>query len=110
VVSLNILNQLDILIVDYLRRYITCDDAEILSLRKKIQSSHVDSLPRDRSCLITDYEEWTYAQDQLVSKKPLVHIPLPEGKKKTSWTWQFDLHKTYHKGKTTHFHVIAQEC
>ena len=109
VVSLNILNQLDILIVDYLKRFSVYNEEEILALRKKIQQSHIDSLPINNSCIITDFEEMVYDNDRLERVSPLIHVPLPEGKKKTTWEWLFDSQKTYYKGKTTRFNVAAIE-
>jgi hypothetical protein len=109
VVSLNILNQLDILLIDYLKKYSIYKEEEILSLRKHIQQSHLDSITSNNSCLITDFEELVYDQQQLEKRNPLIHIPLPEGKRKSTWEWGFDSQKTYNVGKTTRFNVIAIE-
>ncbi len=108
-VSLNILNQLDILIVDYLKKFSIYTGAEIMALRKMIQQSHIDSLPRNRSCIITDFEERVYEDDRLERINPLVHVSLPEGKRKANWEWLFDAQKTYHSGKITRFNVVAIE-
>ncbi len=109
VVSLNILNQLDILIVDYLKRFSIYTGEEIMDLRKMIQQSHLDSLQGGQSCIITDFEERVYEGSRLERVSPLVHVPLPEGKRKTTWEWLFDSQKTYYSGKTTRFNVVAFE-
>ena len=109
VVSLNIMNQLDILIVDYLKKFSIYDAEEIMLIRKMIQKAHIDSLPENNSCLITDYEELIYDDGTLERINPLVHVPLPEGKQKANWEWLFDSQKTYYHGKTTKFHVAAIE-
>jgi hypothetical protein len=109
VVSLNILNQLDILIIDYLKKFSIFTEEEILTLRKKIQQSHIDSLPLDHSCIITDFEELVSQDDRLERVNKLIHVPLPEGKRKATWEWLFDSQKTYYRGKTTRFNVVAIE-
>lgn len=109
VVSLNLLNQLDILIVDYLKKFSIYTGEEILELRKLIQQSHLDSLPDAHSCIITDFEERVYADNKLERISPLIHVPLPEGKRKTTWEWLFDSQKTYYSGKITKFNVVAIE-
>ncbi len=109
VVSLNILNQLDILIVDYLKKFSVYTGEEIMALRKMIQQSHLDSLRAEQSCIVTDFEERVYDDSRLERVSPLVHVPLPEGKRKTSWEWLFDSQKTYYSGKTTKFNVVAIE-
>jgi hypothetical protein len=109
VVSLNILNQLDILIIDYLKKFSIYTGEEIMVLRKMIQQSHIDSLPHNHSCIITDYEELIYDGNKLERNNSLVHVPLPQGKRKTTWKWLFDSQKTYYSGKTTKFNVVAIE-
>ena len=108
-VSLNILNQLDILIIDYLKRFSIYSAEEIILLRKIIQQSHIDSLPHHDSCIITDYQELVYDDEKLDRINPLIHVDLPEGKRKSTWEWLFDSQKTYYHGKTTKFHVVAIE-
>jgi hypothetical protein len=109
VVSLNILNQLDILVVDYLKKFRVYDDDEILQIRRLIQQSHLDTVALDNSCIITDYEERIYEKGQLEERNRLVHVPVPEGKRKSTWEWYFDSQKTYHPGKITRFNVLAAE-
>ncbi len=109
VVSVNILNQLDILICDYITRFpLYNDDEEITGFRKIIQQKHIDLMPRNKSCIITDYEELNYDDNMnLINKKSLIYTNLPKGKDVRKWKWNFDLNKTYHKNYKTIFKVMA---
>ncbi|MBN1598731.1 MAG: hypothetical protein JW894_10585 [Bacteroidales bacterium] len=109
-ISLNILNQLDILIIDYLKSRIKISDTTILKLRKLIQANHRELLKKNKSCLVTDYEELSINKNgDVVGTKTLVHIKLPEGKRIKKWMWKFDTQKTYHPGFNTYFNVIGIE-
>jgi hypothetical protein len=109
VVSANILNQLDILLIDYLKNYNLYTDQELFELRILIQQKHYDSLPVGKTCLITDIEELVCNSNKLVEKKnSLVHINLPDDKIISRWQWQFD-HKDYYPGKDVIFNVLALE-
>lgn len=108
VISLNVLNQLDILIVEYLRRFSKVLSDDVLLLRKKIQLAHLNSLLADTSCLISDFEESLYDRTgSLVEKRSLVFTCLPEGKYNEEWIWKFDNRMTYYPNRTTHFKVKA---
>ncbi len=110
IVSVNILNQLDILICDYITKFNIYSDEEINAFRKIIQQKHIDLLSQNKSCIITDYEELNYDDNmQLVKNKPLVYIELPKSKNGKKWKWDFDLSKTYHKDYKTIFKVMAWE-
>lgn len=109
-VSLNILNQLDILIVDFLKKKGIGDETDYAVLRSEIQKVHIASLPKGKSCLIADYEEVITDKDQNTPlKKNLVFTPLPDGQNIQEWRWDFDLSGTYNIGRTTAFNVIAME-
>jgi hypothetical protein len=54
IVSCNILNQLDILILDYLKTKIRLTSEEERILRTRIQQTHLQILPQKKSCLISD--------------------------------------------------------
>ncbi len=109
-ISLNILNQLDILLVDYLKKYSIYNENELNDFRSRIQKSHIDSLIPGKSCLITDYEEIIYNADMtLSSRKNLIFTELPEGKNKKTWEWNFDLSGSYYNDKKVIFNVMALE-
>ncbi len=107
VVSLNILNQLDILIIDHLKKLNFPYEKEILEIRKKIQKHHLENLPKNKSCLITDFEELIFdSKNKLEKTNKLVFIDF-KNKKKT-WKWDFDKFN-YYKNKKVIFNVLAAE-
>lgn len=107
-VSLNLLNQLDILIVEYLRRFPKVSAEVILDIRKQIQLAHLNSLITDKSCLISDYEELLFDRTgSLVGNNSLILNPLPKGKISREWVWEFDNRMTYYPNRLTHFKVRA---
>jgi hypothetical protein len=109
-ISLNILNQLDIILVDYLKRFIKYPEDEISAFRRKIQENHLALLKPGHSCLIVDYEEIVLNhKNQVVTTKKPIYAKLPEGKSKLEWKWAFDMEGEYNKGNKTEFNVIAIE-
>jgi hypothetical protein len=107
VISLNILNQLNILIVDYLKKHKIYSDNELLMLAKKIQKMHLKILPKNKSCIIFDYEEELYNEDDaLMGVKPLVFIDFPKGETER-WQWKFDTKMTYNIDAKTLLNVAA---
>ncbi len=110
VVSVNLLNQLDILICDYIKKTNRFSEDEISKFRKQIQSNHLNLLPAGKSALITDYEELNFNdKEEIIQNKKLVHINLPHQNRAKKWKWKFDLKKTYHTNLTTVFKVMAIE-
>jgi hypothetical protein len=109
-ISLNILNQLDILLVDFLKKKNErIVDAEILRFRKKIQQFHLDWITKKPGCLIADIEEINTNAELKSTSKKLVHVKLPAASRFEEWTWDFDLSKTYHEGLETRMKVKAIE-
>ncbi len=107
-ISLNLLNQLDILLVDYIKKYIEYPESEINDFRKKIQENHLALLEPGRSCLITDEEELVFnSKNQLIKRKKLIYTTLPAGIKRQSWKWIFDTTGAYNTGNRTEFSVVA---
>lgn len=100
-VSVNILNQLDILLVDYLSYNWAVSEEEILLFRKKIQAEHLKLMPQGKSCLITDYQEENYKKAQIIQTKQLIHVNLPEGNFNEKWDWIFDTNSTYNNFSKT---------
>lgn len=110
VVSANILNQLDIIICDYIKKFDIYSTQEINELRKIIQQNHLSALPKDKSCLITDYEEVNLDDsNQVIEIKTLVHIDFPKSKNTKKWRWNFDMSRTYHNDFNTVFKVVGME-
>ena len=110
VFSCNILNQLDILLVDYLAQFFRLSHEETVAFRRIVQQHHVDLLPRNRSCLVADYEEITCAPDgREMSRKISVYHPIIHHPDAQRWTWEFDTKMTYYEAKKTFFEVMGVE-
>lgn len=109
-ISLNVLNQLDVLIADYIKQTKLYPNSEIEEFRKTIQLQHIKALPKGKSSLITDYEEEIYDnKNRLEKTNSRLFIRLPKGKNEREWKWHFDTKKTFYVGKMTHFKVKAME-
>lgn len=109
-VSLNLLNQLDILLVEFLeRKKVPVVDAEIRRFRKTIQQFHLNWITSKPGCLITDTMEVNNGPGNKTEEQPLVHVDLPEGGRREEWIWDFDLSGNYHPGSETRMKVMAME-
>lgn len=109
-ISLNILNQLDIIIVDYIEKFNMYSNDELLQLRKIIQYNHLDLLLSYPSCIISDIEEIIINKNNIIEKtNSLVHCMLPKGKNSKEWIWKFDTKMRYIDNKKIHFKVYATE-
>jgi hypothetical protein len=110
VFSCNILNQLDILLVDYLMRFFELSHEEVVAFRRNVQHRHINLLPVNRSCLVADYEEVTYTTDSKeISRKTSVHHPIAQRQDARRWIWEFDTKMTYYEDKMTFFEVMGVE-
>jgi len=107
-VSVNLMNQLDMLLSDYIKKHLPFEEAELMKLRQKIQQTHLNFLEQHDSILITDYEELIINQENKLKEiKPLIYCKLPPCTNTEKWRWHFDESGTYHKNYKTHFKVIA---
>ncbi len=108
VVSVNILNQLDILLCDYIEKLGIYEQEEINEFRTYVQSLHIGLLPPKKSVIITDHEEINLNDnDKIINRKNLIHTDLLPQNNATKWQWKFDQSKTYHNHCKTFFKVIA---
>ncbi len=107
VISLNLLNQLDILLCDHLKQKIKLDDKQLLPLRKYIQQSHLNALLESNFVLITDYQLNATDKRDNQSKEPLVFIDLPDSSISKEWIWEFDNSGHYLNRKRVFFNVKA---
>jgi len=108
VISLNLLNQLDILLCDLLMKRFNIKEDELLDIRKSIQTNHLKSLQKGKSCVITDYEEINYINSIADGvTKSLIFADLSNLKIEKDWLWTFDTHKTYKKKNYTTFKVFG---
>lgn len=108
IVSVNILNQLDILILDYLQRKIKISISETSEIRNHIQTNHIQTMTLNKSLLISDYEELNIDNNEAVKNiKSLIYSSEFKANKGTKWVWKFDTKKTYHNSLKTYFNVVA---
>lgn len=107
IISLNILSQLDVLPVRFLRTKADADEREFEKLREKIHSAHIRFLEKHRSVLITDYEEITYGKSGKTVTRPTVLASLPEGVLREEWVWDFDLTGTDYYNERSVLKVTA---
>ncbi|MFC2081411.1 hypothetical protein ACFLR8_04295 [Bacteroidota bacterium] len=108
VISLNILNQLDILLVDFITGFIEVPEEEKAIFRKRIQQQHVNLLKSRCSCLISDIEERILnRENKIISTKSLVYADLPEGDLLEEWIWTFDTRGEYNPKHSTEMLVRA---
>jgi len=108
IVSVNILNQLDGLVHDYLQSAEIYSDIELQELRDIIQQAHINHLPANKTCLVTDFEEMIYdSKDNLEKTNPLVYLKLPVAKFSEQWLWHFDMQMRYYENRKTIFKVTA---
>lgn len=106
VISLNLLNQLDILLVDYIKDKKTLSEDEEKSIRTQIQQSHLDFLSKHKYCLISDTTQTSeLLEGGEIQNELLVHIPLPNAHKKNEWTWMFDMSGNYIEHRSVQFKV-----
>jgi hypothetical protein len=108
VISLNILTQLEILIVEFLKRKGHIVEEDMVLFRTEIQKKHIDFLKKHKSVLITDSSEvFTENSGQVVRNSSLL-TELPAGSYKETWTWDFDLLKSdyYNKISVLEVHAI----
>ncbi len=110
VVSLNLLNQLDILICDYLISLKIYSESEINAFRSRIQNHHLQQLPKEKSCLISDVEENVFDKNgQLEKTKSLIFCDFSFEKNFEEWMWNFDISGNYNQNKKTIFKVKATQ-
>jgi len=111
VVSCNMLNQLDIILIDYLKKECKIAASDESQLRRFIQETHMNLLPKNKSCLISDVEEqWVDSDGQIQQQKSLVYTDKLSANMKESWIWHFDNYFTYNTKYKTWFNVICIDC
>lgn len=110
VVSCNLLNQLDIILLDYLKEHCKIPKHDEDCLRSKIQETHLSILPPSKTCLVTDIEEiWVNKHEEVIGQKTLLFAPIPQNQIFDTWIWNFDNHYSYNPHCNTMLKVIACE-
>jgi hypothetical protein len=108
-ISVNLLNQLDILLCDHIRRKLPYQQELSASFRTAIQAFHLEWITKKPGCLVTDIAEHRIPLKGEASSKSLLYTDLPEGIRRESWKWDFDSRGSYHPGARTHMEVQAVE-
>ena len=90
IISLNILTQLEVLPVKFIKKWSGRKVEELNLFRAEIQKQHVNFLMRHRSLLITDYEEIITSRAGDTKKNPTIFTDLPPCRFREEWTWNFD--------------------
>jgi hypothetical protein len=91
VISLNILTQLESRLLEWLKKKSNISNEELLQFRKRIQERHIEFLLKNKSVLITDYEEVVTKNTGEINTIPTLFASLPQGHFREEWTWDFDL-------------------
>ncbi|MGD2034920.1 MAG: hypothetical protein PVF73_07685 [Bacteroidales bacterium] len=108
-VSVNLLNQLDILVADYLEKTNKITKKKMITtIRSIIQENHLRLLKTLPSCMVTDYEKVSLNENGVPVKcKSLIYCNIPHDKVVKEWEWDFDMNKNYDPGYNTRMRVMA---
>jgi hypothetical protein len=107
IVSINILNQLDNLIVEWIQSKLG-PNIESTPMQHQIQLNHINFIQENKGILISDVEEINRdPKGSLVSSRSLVFPEFPDALIHKEWVWKFDTHGLYREGLLTNFTVKA---
>lgn len=108
VVSVNIVNQLDILLLEALEKHESVSEEEKQDFRYCIQKKHMHLLEQYNYCLISDWEKIvTHTKTGNTYTEPLVFVEPPAHKHQSEWLWNFDSHGLYEDNCRIEFRVRA---
>ena len=106
--SINLLSQIGVFLEEFLRKKTKISESDIIQITEALQSAHINLLPKNKSCLITDYtENLFYSNSEKNSIQKLIYAKLPKSREKNVWKWYFDLSGNYKKSKEAVFNVLA---
>ena len=108
-ISVNLLNQLDIILCDYILKQKPFQQEDLNPFRAAIQAFHLDWISKKPACLVSDTLEEVVDKNGVLSSKALLYTPLPQGIRHDRWWWDFDSQGTYHPGSRTRMEVQALE-
>ena len=108
-ISANLLNQLDIMLCDYILKQKPFQQEALAPFRSAIQAFHVDWVSKKPGCLISDIREEVTDKKGEIASKALLYTSLPDGIREEHWWWDFDTQGTYHPGSRTRMEVQAVE-
>lgn len=108
VISLNILTQLEVLPLKFIRKSSKIAEEEILTFRSEIQKMHISFLRKHKSVIISDCAEVLTGKDGIKRVTPTLLTELPSAKISEEWTWNFDKAGGELYNSNSQFKVIAQ--
>jgi hypothetical protein len=107
VVSLNIMSQLFQLIEDNILKESGLD-INTENLRELIQRKHLESLPKNKSILISDFNENYLQKNKVVKTKRIIELTESlKAKVDEEWQWVFDTKKMYDAQYEVRMDVMA---
>jgi hypothetical protein len=107
VISLNIMTQLEAMPIRLLEKKAKANEADLFNFRKEVQESHLRFLGKHKSLLITDTAEIFIDSSGNVTEDKTVIADLPEGIRKETWRWDFDLKGLDYSRKRSVMEVTA---
>jgi hypothetical protein len=90
IISLNILTQLEVLLIDFIKKRSRIGEEVFTHFRTEIQKKHIEFLAKHRSVLISDYVEVITDRSGGTKTIPTLYTDLPVGSVREEWTWNFD--------------------
>jgi len=90
VISLNILTQLEVLLIDFIKKRSKINEEVFNLFRSEIQKKHIEFLMKHRSVLISDYAEIVTNRSGVTKTIPTLYTDLPSGSLREEWIWNFD--------------------
>jgi len=106
VVSANLVTQLSVFFQEYLSKKKLFSEDVIKEFSAKIQKNHLDNLPKNKTCLIVDYNQRNYdLRNNLIAETERVYTNLPEKRIKNKWQWDFDLKGNFKNNEKVYFDV-----
>ncbi len=109
VLSINLLNQLDIILCEFLEKHDYFQQESPDHFRSVIQTFHLEWITHTPGCLVTDTVEINKDNRGNETFKSLLYTDLPKGLRTDRWSWDFDTHGAYQPGTRTRMDVQAVE-
>ena len=109
IISVNLLNQLDIIICDHLIKQGHTEVEDLNRIRTIIQASHLEWITQKPGCLISDTREISTDKEGNETANTLLYTQLPAGTRSEQWSWEFDTSGSYRSGIHSRMEVMAVE-
>ena len=108
VVSLNLLNQLSYFPKTFLEKNELISEKDINNIVKQIELAHINSLPKNKSCVIADFYQYEYDFNDVLQKETIRALAeLPKNASRKEWIWDFDLSGNFINNRKVKFKVAA---